>query len=107
MRKALRLARYLETFEKRYDVEAQDLSQQGGGRIKCHRCGKLHEDWKITIETISPFRTEYICEDCLINSKKRRWKTQRKKMSDLHVSEIQIIPALSNPAGLEEAFKSL
>jgi hypothetical protein len=26
MRKALRLARYLETFEKRYDVEAQDLS---------------------------------------------------------------------------------
>jgi late competence protein required for DNA uptake (superfamily II DNA/RNA helicase) len=79
MRKALRLARYLETFEKRYDVEAQDLSQQGGGRIKCHRCGKLHEDWKITIETISPFRTEYICEDCLINSKKRKMENTKKK----------------------------
>jgi len=39
----------------------------------------LHEDWKITIETISPFRTEYICEDLIFNSKNRKIENTKKK----------------------------
>ncbi len=96
----MRSAGYLEIFEERYDVEAQDLNQQGGGRLKCHSCGKLHEDWKITIETISPFRTEDICEDCLINSKNRKIENTKKKKKGSAAEREQ-----SKPAEKKEDFK--
>ncbi|MFC2164027.1 helix-turn-helix domain-containing protein [Acidobacteriota bacterium] len=33
-------------------------------KLICYACGKEREDYEITIEIISPYRTEFICEDC-------------------------------------------
>lgn len=71
MREALRLAEYLEKFEKRYEEEEQDSGSQVFGKQRCYKCGKLKDDWDITVDTDTKF-CKPICEDCLSNSKNRK-----------------------------------
>ncbi|MFC2164053.1 hypothetical protein ACFLT2_03540 [Acidobacteriota bacterium] len=58
-------AGYLEQFEKRF--RQRGSGYQGNGKYKCYKCGDVYEDLEITIDIISPYRTEFICEDCVSN----------------------------------------
>lgn len=78
VRRALEKEGYLEEFEQRHNVEEQDLSSQSYGKLKCYKCGKYKDDGEITIDIVSPYRTENICEDCL-SKKQQRGKKEDPK----------------------------
>lgn len=78
VRHELEKAGYLGNFDLRYSVEEQDLGSQGYGKLRCYRCGKYKDDWEITVDTISPHRTENICEDCLSKKQQKRKKEDPK-----------------------------
>jgi len=48
------------------------LSATVGKSMRCWRCGEFKDDLEITIESVSPYRTEYVCEDCYRNSGGRK-----------------------------------
>ncbi len=60
VRLVLEKAGYLEAFNQRFDGAVQDSSY----KLRCHVCGKLKDEWDVTVDTTKP-NCEYICEDCL------------------------------------------
>lgn len=40
--------------------------------IKCEVCNRRKDSWEVTIDCINSYRAQFICEDCLSNSKKRK-----------------------------------
>lgn len=40
--------------------------------IECEVCNRRKDSWEVTIDCINSYRTQFICEDCLSNSKKRK-----------------------------------
>ncbi|MFC2160137.1 hypothetical protein ACFLRX_00630 [Acidobacteriota bacterium] len=44
--------------------------RDSGGRYKCYKCEEYRDDWEMTIECITQYGHEDICEDCY--SKKGR-----------------------------------
>jgi hypothetical protein len=65
VRKKLVLEGYLEKFEKRFEERVADVGYQGDGKARCYKCGKVYEDYELTIDIISPYRTRDICENCI------------------------------------------
>jgi len=62
LRPELALLGYLETFEGKFMEKygAADL-----GKERCYKCGNYYDDHELTIDCISPYRTEYICDNCV------------------------------------------
>jgi hypothetical protein len=67
IRKKLALESYLEKYGKRHEDRPVDYESQGNGNCRCYKCGKVYEDYEMTIEIISPYRTADICENCASN----------------------------------------
>jgi ribosome-binding protein aMBF1 (putative translation factor) len=45
-------------------------NSQVSDTIKCEVCNEWKERWEVTIECINPYRTQFICEDCLLEKRK-------------------------------------
>lgn len=61
IKKALKVAGYLEEYEKRFGAD------QSEGKTKCYVCGEFKDDWDMTID--NSLVAKSICESCLLKSK--------------------------------------
>lgn len=45
-------------------TEISTSSTALSGMMRCHKCGEHKNDWEMTIECLTPYRHEDICESC-------------------------------------------
>jgi hypothetical protein len=64
-RMALKAAGYLQSFEDRFRDKINEIGKDKEGKEKCYICGNYFLDHELTIDIISPYRTEFICEGCV------------------------------------------
>jgi len=53
--------------------------------IKCEVCNEWKDDWKVTIECINSYRTQFICEDC-IESKNKKATKEKEGVIESHAA---------------------
>jgi len=55
----------LQAFEERFRDKINEMGIGSKGKEQCHKCGQYFEDHELTIDIISPYKTEFICEGCV------------------------------------------
>jgi hypothetical protein len=68
IREALKGAGYLEKFDERFKARINEIGIGSEWKDKCYKCGKFYADYELTIECVSPYRTEYVCDDCVADT---------------------------------------
>jgi hypothetical protein len=63
IRKELSKAGFLDVLDKRHEPKGEGYL--GDHKYRCYKCREVRFDHEITIDTISPYVTKYICFDCL------------------------------------------
>ena len=65
IREALQGTGYLEKFDERFKERINEVGIGSEWKDRCYKCGKFYEDYELTIDCVSPYRTKYICEECV------------------------------------------
>jgi len=65
VREYLDAAGCLKMFENRFRDKISEVGAERKGKEKCYICGEYYPEHELTIDIISPYRTEFICEGCV------------------------------------------